>query len=40
MSQIVVPTDTPGFSVTRNLKKLGNWSSDTAELRFETCAFR
>ena len=35
MSQIVVPTDTPGFSVTRNLKKLGNWSSDTAELRFE-----
>jgi citronellyl-CoA dehydrogenase len=32
MSQIVVPTDTPGFSVSRKLDKLGNRSSDTAEL--------
>jgi citronellyl-CoA dehydrogenase len=35
MSQIVVPTDVPGFSVSRKLDKLGNWSSDTAELSFE-----
>lgn len=34
MSMIVVPTDTPGFSVSRSLHKLGNWSSDTAELSF------
>jgi citronellyl-CoA dehydrogenase len=34
MTLIVVPTDTPGFSVSRKLQKLGNWSSDTAELSF------
>ncbi|MCU4182847.1 acyl-CoA dehydrogenase family protein [Acidiferrimicrobium sp. IK] len=34
MSQIVFPTSTPGFSVSRSLKKLGNRSSDTAELSF------
>jgi citronellyl-CoA dehydrogenase len=34
MSQIVFPTDTPGFSVSKSLKKLGNRSSDTAELSF------
>jgi citronellyl-CoA dehydrogenase len=32
MSLIIVPTKTPGFSVGRKLKKMGNWSSDTAEL--------
>jgi len=32
MSQIIVPTDTPGFSVSRKLDKLGNHSSDTGEL--------
>lgn len=32
MSQIVVPTDTPGLAVARRLNKLGNRSSDTAEL--------
>ncbi len=35
MSQIIVDTSTPGFSVSRKLNKLGNWSSDTAELVFE-----
>src|SRR2546425_6182186 len=35
MSQIVVPTDVSGFSVSRKLQKLGNWSSDTAELSFD-----
>lgn len=34
MSQIVFPTATPGFSVSRKLDKLGNRSSDTAELSF------
>jgi len=34
MSQIIVPTDTPGFSVSRKLDKLGQRSSDTAELSF------
>ena len=32
MSQILVPTDAPGFSVSRKLDKLGMRSSDTAEL--------
>ncbi len=35
MSQIVFPTDAPGFSVSRKLDKLGNRASDTAELVFE-----
>jgi citronellyl-CoA dehydrogenase len=34
MSQIVVPTNVSGFSVSRKLNKLGNRSSDTAELSF------
>ncbi|MBC2589258.1 MULTISPECIES: acyl-CoA dehydrogenase family protein [Rhodococcus] len=33
-SQIVVPTDLPGFAVSRKLDKLGMRSSDTAELTF------
>ena len=33
-SQIVVPTDVDGFSVSRSLPKLGNRASDTAELAF------
>jgi citronellyl-CoA dehydrogenase len=32
MSLIMVPTNTSGFSVSRKLRKLGNHSSDTAEL--------
>jgi citronellyl-CoA dehydrogenase len=35
MSLIIVPTDTPGFSVSRKLEKLGNHSSDTAILSFD-----
>jgi citronellyl-CoA dehydrogenase len=34
MSQIVVPTSTPGVEVSRKLDELGNRSSDTAELSF------
>ena len=35
MSMIVVPTSTPGFSVGRKITKMGNRSSDTAELVLE-----
>jgi citronellyl-CoA dehydrogenase len=35
MSLIIVPTDVPGFSVSRKLEKLGNHSSDTAILAFD-----
>ena len=35
MSLIIVPTKTPGFIVSRKLKKMGNHSSDTAVLSFE-----
>jgi citronellyl-CoA dehydrogenase len=34
MSQIIFPTNTPGFAVSRKLRKLGNRASDTAELSF------
>jgi len=37
MSQIIVPTDTPGFSVSRKLDKLGMRASDTALLSFDDC---
>jgi len=33
----VVEKDSPGFSVGRNLKKMGWWASDTAELFFDDC---
>jgi citronellyl-CoA dehydrogenase len=35
MSQVIVPTDTPGVTVSRSLSKLGNWCSDTAEFAFD-----
>lgn len=35
LSLIMVPANTPGFSVSRKLVKLGNRSSDTAVLTFE-----
>jgi citronellyl-CoA dehydrogenase len=34
-SFFLVPTSTKGFQVTKKLKKIGNHSSDTAELHFE-----
>jgi alkylation response protein AidB-like acyl-CoA dehydrogenase len=36
-SLFLVPKDTPGFQVSRTLKKLGMHSSDTAELVFDDC---
>jgi citronellyl-CoA dehydrogenase len=35
MSLIIIPSDTPGFSVSRKLEKLGNHASDTAILSFD-----
>jgi citronellyl-CoA dehydrogenase len=35
MSLIIIPTTTPGFSVSRKLEKMGNHSSDTAILSFD-----
>ena len=37
MSQIIVPTDTPGFSVSKKLDKLGMRASDTGLLSFDDC---
>jgi acyl-CoA dehydrogenase len=35
ISLLVVETKTPGFSVSRKLRKMGWWASDTAELSFQ-----
>ena len=37
ISMLVIEKGTPGFSVSKKLKKTGWWASDTAELAFEDC---
>jgi citronellyl-CoA dehydrogenase len=37
ISILLFPTDVKGFSVSKSLMKIGNWSSDTAELNFADC---
>ncbi len=37
MSAFVVPTDTPGYVVARLEEKLGQHSSDTAQINFDSC---
>ncbi|MEB0007585.1 acyl-CoA dehydrogenase family protein [Pseudomonas sp. RTB3] len=37
VSLLLIEKGTPGFSVGRQLKKMGWWASDTAELFFEDC---
>ena len=37
ISFVLLPTDTKGYSVARKLDKLGNLSSDTAEIAFDDC---
>ncbi|MCA9520428.1 MAG: acyl-CoA dehydrogenase family protein [Myxococcales bacterium] len=37
ISLVLFPTDTKGFKVVKKLNKLGNKSSDTAEIAFEDC---
>ena len=37
ISAFIVPTDTPGYEVARLEDKMGQHSSDTAQIRFENC---
>src|SRR5205085_6796560 len=37
ISLVLFPARTPGFSVGKKLKKIGNLASDTAELFFDEC---
>src|SRR5690606_23221234 len=37
ISLVVVEKGTPGFGVSKKLRKTGWWASDTAELHFENC---
>jgi citronellyl-CoA dehydrogenase len=37
ISLLVIPTNTPGFTVANRLNKIGTHASDTAELVFENC---
>jgi acyl-CoA dehydrogenase len=37
VSLLVIERGTPGFTVSRKLKKTGWWASDTAELHFDGC---
>lgn len=37
VSLLLIDRDSPGFSTGRNLRKMGWWASDTAELFFEDC---
>jgi len=37
VSLLVIERSTPGYSVSKKLKKTGWWASDTAELTFENC---
>ncbi|NBQ90379.1 MAG: acyl-CoA dehydrogenase [Betaproteobacteria bacterium] len=37
ISAFIVPTDTPGYEVARLEEKMGQHSSDTAQIRFENC---
>jgi citronellyl-CoA dehydrogenase len=37
ISMVILPTDVKGFGVGKKLKKIGNLSSDTAELFFDNC---
>jgi len=37
ISLLIIETTTPGFIVSKKLKKMGWWASDTAELAFEGC---
>ncbi len=38
LSAFIVPTDNPGYQVARLEEKLGQHSSDTAQINFEACA--
>jgi acyl-CoA dehydrogenase len=37
ISFLVIESDTPGYSVSENLRKMGWWASDTAQIFFDEC---
>ncbi len=37
ISLLVIDSDTPGYSVSKKLRKMGWWASDTAQLFFDNC---
>ncbi len=37
ISLLIIETDTPGYSVSEKLKKMGWWASDTGEIYFDNC---
>jgi acyl-CoA dehydrogenase len=37
ISLLIIETDTPGYSVSEKLKKMGWWPSDTGEIYFDNC---
>lgn len=37
ISFLIIDTDTPGFSISKKLKKMGWWASDTGEIFFDNC---
>jgi acyl-CoA dehydrogenase len=37
LSLLVVESDAPGYSVSKSLKKIGWWASDTAQIFFDDC---
>lgn len=37
ISLVLLPTDIKGYEVSKSLKKLGNWSSDTGLIYFDNC---
>ena len=37
ISLLIIETDSPGYSISEKLKKMGWWASDTAEIFFDNC---
>jgi acyl-CoA dehydrogenase len=37
ISLLIIETDTPGYSTSEKLKKMGWWASDTGEIYFDNC---
>jgi len=37
ISLLVIESDTPGYSVSKKLRKMGWWASDTAQIFFDAC---
>ena len=37
LSLLIIPSDSPGYSVSEKLRKMGWWASDTAQIFFDEC---